>query len=203
MLAETAPELGGPSEIDDSQGEPGPGRDRLLARNLWVRCRHSSFPNGSTMTESGAIFPCTSPISLAPALRRGLTTLPGPPSCAGLVFICAAVYLTFAYGDERRHAGSPIRSRRPSCARTLKARKAHWAAESKARSEPSPWFLGGAEFSALGMSMLGPYSMARPAGLVQIRNARKCTRRNQGRQRPPARQSLGGTSAEAHLSRQV
>lgn len=149
VLAEAALELGGLAyEIDEiPYGEPGPGRDRLLARNPLGQVPTLVLPNGSTMTESGAIFLHVADI----APGSGLAPRPDDPARPAflrwLVFICAAVYPTFAYGDEpTRWVTDPI-SAAELRENTLKARKAYWL-QIESQIEPSPWFLG-AEFSAL------------------------------------------------------
>ena len=149
VLGEAALELGRlPYEIDEiPYGEPGPGRDRLLARNPLGQVPTLVLPDGSTMTESAAIFLHVADLVPDAGLAPAATDPARPAFLRWLIFIAAAIYPTFAYGDEPsrwvtdKDAGAELRRR------TLEVRKAHWR-QIGGQISPSPWFLG-RQFSAL------------------------------------------------------
>jgi GST-like protein len=129
-------------EVD--YAKPGPARDRLLAHNPLGQVPTLIMPDGAVMTESCAI--ALHVDELVPA--AGLLPPPGDPlrrdALRWLVFLVAAVYPTFTYGDDPAKwvgdAGDVLRE----------ATNAHRASlwqqvESAARG---PWFLG-ARFSML------------------------------------------------------
>jgi GST-like protein len=116
----------------------GPARDRLLAVNPLGQVPTVILPSGAVLTESAAI--ALHLDELVPA--AGLLPAPGDPQRAEalrwLVFLVAAVYPTFSYGDEPAKwvgdAGPRLRDA------TLAHRKALWQQlEAAARG---PWFLG-------------------------------------------------------------
>lgn len=79
---------------------PGPTRDRLAAVNPLIQVPTVILPDGSVMTESAAIALYID--EQVPA--AGLLPPPGDPLRAAalrwLVFLVAAIYPTFTYGDE-------------------------------------------------------------------------------------------------------
>jgi len=131
-------------EVDYEQ--PGPARDRLFSLNPLGQVPTLIMPDGSVMTESAAILLMIG--DLAPA--AGLVPAPEVPERARflrwLMFLVAAMYPTFTYGDEPRKwvpdgAADALR------ASTDQHRQALWR-QVEAEIEPRPWFLG-ERFSAL------------------------------------------------------
>jgi GST-like protein len=132
-------------EIDYSA--PGPGRDRLLAANPLGQVPTVIMPDGVVMSETAALIlhiddlvPSAGllPTAVDPVRRTALRWL---------VFVVAAVYPTFTYGDEPAKwvgdAGEALR------ASTDAHRQKLWLQlESTALSSPGPWFLG-SRWSAL------------------------------------------------------
>jgi GST-like protein len=123
-------------EIDYST--PGPGRDRLLALNPLGQVPTLVAPDGAVMTESAAVVLHLD--ELAP--EAGLLPRPGDSArrdaLRWLVFLVAAVYPTFTYGDEPEKwvgdAGPRLRES------THAHRNKLWLQlESAAKA---PWFLG-------------------------------------------------------------
>jgi GST-like protein len=129
-------------EIDPAA--PGPGRDRLLAANPLGQLPTLVLPDGAVLTESAAIV--LRAADLAPA--AGLAPAPDDPERPAflrwLVFLVAALYPTFTYGDEptRWVAASSDELRRSTDAHRL----ALWRQLEAAVA--GPWFLG-ERFSAL------------------------------------------------------
>lgn len=87
--------------IEDIDYEsPGPDRDRLLSLNPLGQVPTLIMPDGSVMTESAAIVLHVA--DLAP--QAGLVPAPDDPNrprfLRWLVFLVAAVYPTFTYGDR-------------------------------------------------------------------------------------------------------
>ncbi|HET7503866.1 MAG TPA: cupin domain-containing protein [Kofleriaceae bacterium] len=128
-------------EID--YGQPGPGRDRLLAHNPLGQVPTVILPDGMVLTESAAL--ALHIDEQVPA--AGLLPPPGDPlrrdALRWLMFLVSAVYPSFNYGDEPAWLGD-------LAPRVRAATDAHrlnlWRqVEGAARG---PWFLG-ARFSAL------------------------------------------------------
>lgn len=129
-------------EVDTTQ--PGPALDRLLAYNPLGQVPTVVMPDGKVMTETAAIVLHLD--ELVPA--AGLFPPPGDPlrreALRWLVFLIAAVYPTFTYGDQPEkwvgEAGPALRE----------ATNAHrgklW--HQVEASAGAPWFLG-ARFSML------------------------------------------------------
>lgn len=121
-------------------------RDRLRAVNPAAQLPTLVMPDGSVMTESAAIT-----LLLAEAARSdALVPPPGDPSRAAflrwLVFLVAAVYPTFTYGDDTTRWVSGEPAQKELRATTNAARERGWQAVEQACG--APWFLG-ARFSAL------------------------------------------------------
>lgn len=149
MIAELALALSGlPYEVEEiPYGEPGPQRDRLLSLNMLGQVPTLIMPDGRVMTESAAIIlHCADE-----APRAGLippTSDPERPMFQRwLLFIVAAIYPTFTYGDE------PVRwaNNEVACQHLRQAtddhRKELWRYFA-AQTPCDPWVLG-ARFSAL------------------------------------------------------
>jgi GST-like protein len=123
-------------EVD--YNEKGPARDRLLALNPLGQVPTVVMPDGSVMSESAAIV-----LHLDETYPQAKLLPPvGDPlrrdALRWLVFLVAAIYPTFTYGDEPEKwigdAGPMLREA------MLQHRRAHWKyLETQARG---PWFLG-------------------------------------------------------------
>lgn len=133
-----------PYERDLLDPSPGPGRDRLLAVNPLGQLPTVVLPDGKVLTESAAIV--LRAADLAP--HAGLVPAPDAPERTAflrwLVFIVAALYPTFTYGDE------PKRWTEAGSDELRKSTDAHrvvlW--QQLEREAVGPWFLG-ERFSAL------------------------------------------------------
>ena len=124
--------------------EPGPARDRLVAVNPLAQLPTAILPDGTPLTESAAM------ILLANdrAPEAGLVPPADAPERAAflrwLVYLVAAVYPTFTYGDDpKRYVKTAPDELRAS---TDAARKAMW--NDLERVAGSPYFLGD-RFTAL------------------------------------------------------
>jgi GST-like protein len=160
VIAQLMLELGGlPYELETIPYlEDGPQRERLLKLNPLGQVPTLILPDGQVMTESAAIT-----LHVADrAPEAGLTPAPDAPERPAflrwLVFIVAAVYPTFTYGDEPSRwtfegaAAEELRRRsnehRQSLWRYLEGQVA------------GPWFLG-PKMSALDL-YLAPMTRWRP-----------------------------------------
>jgi GST-like protein len=123
-------------EVDYTQ--PGPARDRLLALNPLGQVPTVILPDGAVMTETAALALYLD--ELVPA--AGLFPAPHDPlrreALRWLVFLIAAVYPTFTYGDEPEKwigdAGPRLRDA------TDAHRKRLW--QQLEGVAQGPWFLG-------------------------------------------------------------
>jgi GST-like protein len=126
------------------EGEPD--RDRLLALNPLGQLPTLLLPDGSVMTESAAMI-----LHLAEtAPETGLAPAVGSANRAAylrwLIFIVAAIYPTFTYGDEPARYLEDEAAQKALRAATDEQRETLWRqVEGEAKG---PWFLG-AEFSAI------------------------------------------------------
>lgn len=146
VIAELALTLAGIAyereEVDPT--EPGPGRDRLRAANPLGQLPTVVLPDGTVLTESAAIVLHVADI----APHAGLAPAPGEPERVAflrwLIFLVAAVYPTFTYGDEPgrwvKTASDELRLS------TDEHRKVLW--QQLEGAALGPWFLG-ERFSAL------------------------------------------------------
>jgi GST-like protein len=123
-----------------------PDRDRLLALNPLGQLPTLLLPDGSVMTESAAMI-----LHLAEtAPEAGLAPSVGAPERAAylrwLIFIVAAIYPTFTYGDDPSRYLDDEAAQKALREATDAQRQTLWRqVEAAVRG---PWFLG-AEFSAL------------------------------------------------------
>lgn len=123
-------------EIDPSS--TGPDRDRLLIANPLAQLPTAILPDGTVLTESAAIV--LRAADLAPG--SGLVPAADSPDRVAflrwLVFLVAAVYPTFTYGDDPKRwvVTTPDELRRS----TDDQRKRLWQQLEDAAG--SPWFLG-------------------------------------------------------------
>ena len=122
-------------------GQPGPGRDRLLALNPLGQVPTLILPDGSVMTESAAIA-----LHLAEqAPGAGLALAPGDPARPAflrwLAFLVGAVYPTFTYGDNPSRYVSGEAAQAELRAGTDAYGQRCWRIAEDAL-EPDPWFLG-------------------------------------------------------------
>jgi GST-like protein len=126
-------------EVD--YGTPGPTRDRLLALNPLGQVPALVLADGTVLTESLAMVHCVN--DLAPAAM--LVPPPGDPERPEYyrwqVFLIAAVYPTYTYGDDTAKwvgegdAGKALRKS------TDEHRKKLWL-QMEAAAKGTPWFLG-------------------------------------------------------------
>lgn len=131
-------------EVDYSA--PGPGRDRLLAANPLGQVPTVIMPDGAVMSETAALV-----LHIDDLVPGSLLPPASDPqrrtALRWLVFLVAAVYPTWTYGDEPAKwvgaaAGPALRES------TEAHRKKLWAQVEAQASSPGPWFLG-ARWSAL------------------------------------------------------
>jgi len=124
---------------------PSSARDRLQALNPLVQVPTLLLPDGSVMTESAAIG-----LYLADTIP-GLAPPAGSPDRAAflrwLVFLVAAVYPTFVFGDFPARLLSDPAAQKEFKANTDAMRERLWRQVEQAAAA-SPWFLAGG-FSAL------------------------------------------------------
>ncbi|HEY0478230.1 MAG TPA: cupin domain-containing protein [Kofleriaceae bacterium] len=140
VIAEAALTLAGIAydreEVDHAA--PGPARDRLLAHNPLGQVPTLILPDGAVMTETAAI--ALHVDELVPA--AGLFPAPGDPlrpsALRWLMFLVAAVYPTFTYGDDpARWAGDGG----PALGKAIAAhRETLWRQVEAVAG--APWFLG-------------------------------------------------------------
>jgi len=129
-------------EVDYSQ--PGPGRDRLLALNPLGQVPTVVMPDGAVMTETAAIVLHLDELVPAAGLLPAAHDPLRRDALRWLVFLIAAVYPTFTYGDEPdRWIGDA--GPRLGDATHAHRRKLWLQLDGVARG---PWFLG-ARFSVL------------------------------------------------------
>jgi GST-like protein len=126
--------------------QPGPERERLFALNPLGQVPVLILPDGRVMTESAAMVLHLS--ELAPG--AGLAPLPSassrPAFLHWLIFLVAAIYPTFTYGDEPARYVNEQEARDELRAVTDAERQGHWRQIETSIS--GPWMLG-AERSAL------------------------------------------------------
>lgn len=125
--------------------EPSPARERMAKLNPLVQVPTLLLPDGKVMTESAAIA-----LYLADQVP-GLAPPAGSPDRAAflrwLVYLVAAIYPTFTYGDwPERYVSDPIAAK-AFRARTDAVRQDNWR-QVESAAAATPWFLPG-EFSAL------------------------------------------------------
>jgi GST-like protein len=127
-----------PYEREEVSYETDEGRERLLAVNALAQVPTVLLPDGTVMTESAALVlyidGLVPELSLIPAVRDPLRR----ELLRWLMFLVAAVYPTFTYGDDpKKWVGDAADSLRQS---TDDHRKALWRlVEGAVRG---PWFLG-------------------------------------------------------------
>jgi GST-like protein len=125
-------------EVDYSSGSPT--RDRLLAVNPLGQVPALVLPDGRVLTESLAILHWLD--DLAPA--AGLIPAKGSESRAAfyrwIVFLVAAIYPTFTYGDEPRKWVADEAGAKMLRESTNRHRERIWLQVEAAAG--SPWFLG-------------------------------------------------------------
>lgn len=125
---------------------PGPGRDRLLQVNPLGQVPTLMLPEGAIMTESAAIVLHVSDMASGCGLVPSSDDPLRPQFLRWLVFLVAALYPTFTYGDEpvkwvgKEAAGKALRTS------TDEHRKRLWQQIEGAAK--APWFLG-ERFSAI------------------------------------------------------
>ena len=126
-------------EVDPDAG--GPGYDRLKALNPLGQFPTLLLPNGHVLTESAAILlhlaeQAPAEVGLAPAPRAANR----PEFLRWLVFLVAAIYPTFTYGDFPSRYVEGEAAQAQSRDSTNQLRKDNWLqVERPARA---PYFLG-------------------------------------------------------------
>lgn len=123
--------------------EPGPQRDRLLALNPLGQVPTLILPDGAAMTESAAIA-----LHLADMAPSAAIAPPeGAPERAAflhlLVFLVAALYPTFTYGDEPARWTDDGAASDRLRATTDAARIGAWRRVEGLVAPDGPWALGG------------------------------------------------------------
>src|SRR5512145_3304123 len=127
--------------------EPGPQRERLLALNPLGQVPTLLLPDGRVMTESAAIILHLADAAPAAGLAPVVNDPARPMFLRWLLFIVAALYPTFTYGDDpKRWAGDEAAGKHLRKA-TDEHRKQLWRYFA-AQTPCKPWVLGEA-FSAL------------------------------------------------------
>lgn len=149
MIVEAAFALAGvPCEVEQiPYGGGGPDHQRLLGYNPLGQVPTLLMPDGKVMTESAAIILHLADLApqarLAPAADDPLR----PHFLRWLVFLVAALYPTFTYGDDPTKWAKDEASGKHLRAATDDHRKAMWRYFA-AQNPCKPWVLGEA-FSAL------------------------------------------------------
>ena len=149
MIVEAALALSGlPHEVEMiPYGEPGPQRDRLLALNPLGQVPTLLLPDGRAMTESAAmilhIADQAPQAKLAPAAGDPVR----PMFLRWLLFIVAAIYPTFTYGDDPARWADGEDAAKHLRKATDDHRKELWLYFA-AQNRCEPWVLG-EQFSAL------------------------------------------------------
>lgn len=127
--------------------KPGPERDRLFALNPLGQVPTLILPDGAVVTESAAIVLIVN--DMRP--QAGLVPPAGSPERAGflrwLVFLVAAVYPTFTYGDRPEKWLPDSEDSAALRKATDRHRESLWR-QVEREIDPRPWFLG-ERFSAL------------------------------------------------------
>lgn len=127
--------------------EPGPQRERLLALNPLGQVPTLLLPDGRVMTESAAIVLHLADEAPGGGLAPAVNDPVRPMFLRWLLFIVAAIYPTFTYGDDpKRWAGDEAAGKHLRQA-TDEHRKNLWHYVA-AQTPCSPWVLG-ERFSAL------------------------------------------------------
>ena len=127
--------------------EPGPQRERLLALNPLGQVPTLLLPDGRVMTESAAIILHLANEAPAAGLAPAANDPARPMFLRWLLFIVAAIYPTFTYGDDpKRWAGDEAAGKHLRTA-TDEHRKDLWRYVA-AQNSCKPWVLG-ERFSAL------------------------------------------------------
>lgn len=139
--------------------EPGPQRDRLLSLNPLCQVPTLLLPDGRVMTESAAIILHLADAASAAGLAPPADDPARPMFLRWLVFIVAAIYPTFTYGDDPARWASDATAGAHLRQATDEHRKALWRYLA-AQTRCEPWVLG-ACFSALDL-YVAVMSMWRP-----------------------------------------
>lgn len=127
--------------------EPGPQRDHLLSLNMLGQVPTLQLPDGRVMTESAAIILHIADVAPDAGLVPPMSDSARPMFQRWLVFIAAALYPTYTYGDDPvRWANSEAAGKHLRKA-TDDHRKALWR-YFISQNPCDPWVLG-ARFSAL------------------------------------------------------
>ncbi len=161
MIVEAALTLAGlPFEYEEGDFEnPGPDRDRLLKLNPLGQSPTLILPDGTVMTETAAIILMIDDIAPEAKLVPGRDTPERNAFLRWLVFLVAAIYPTFTFGDHPGRwlaEGTDPAQLRNS---TDRQREQSWR-QVESAVVAQPWFLG-ERFSALDI-YLGAMTHWRP-----------------------------------------
>jgi len=149
MIAEAALALSKlPYEVEMiPYGEPGPQRDKLLNLNPLGQVPTLLLTDGRVMTESAAIILHLADMAPDAGLAPAAKDPARPMFLRWLIFIVAALYPTYTYGDDPARWTDSEQSGKHLRTRTDDHRKELWLYF--ARQNPcKPWVLG-EQFSAL------------------------------------------------------
>jgi GST-like protein len=132
-------------EVDYEQ--PGPGRDRLFALNPLGQVPTLVLPDGSILTESAAIIMVIDDLAPGAGLAPPAGSEERLPFLRWLIFMVAAIYPTFTYGDDPKKWLPGLAQSTLLRTTTDQHRQKLWSFVESSIA-PAPWFLGG-RFSAL------------------------------------------------------
>lgn len=125
--------------------QPSPARERMAKLNPLVQVPTLLLPDGAVMTESAAIALLLA--DRVPGLAPAPNSADRPAFLRWLVYLVAAIYPTFTYGDwPERYVGDPVAAK-AFRARTDAVREENWR-QVEAAAVAAPWFLASG-FSAL------------------------------------------------------
>jgi GST-like protein len=127
--------------------QPGPQRDRLFALNPLGQVPTLVLPDGSIMTESAAIIMMVDDVAPGAGLVPPKGAEERNPFLRWLVFMVAAVYPTWTYGDDPKKWLPGLPQSTLLRTTTDQHRQKMWSYVESVL-EPAPWFLG-ERFSAV------------------------------------------------------
>lgn len=128
-------------------GEPGPQRDKLMNLNPLGQVPTLLLPDGRVMTESAAIILHLADMAPNAGLAPAAKDAARPMFLRWLIFIVAALYPTFTYGDDPARWADGEQSGKHLRQRTDDHRKELWLYFAQ-QNPCKPWVLG-EQFSAL------------------------------------------------------
>lgn len=149
VIVEAALRLAGlPYDYEEvDYNKPGPERDRLLSLNPLGQVPTLLTPDGRVMTESAAIVLMIDDLAPEAALVPPRDACERSEFLRWLVFLVAAIYPTFTYGDDPKKWLPNSADADNLRLATDRHREELWR-QVEASAASSPWFLG-TRFSAL------------------------------------------------------